>query len=485
MDENILVLTVLCGSLPLFLGSLAIVGWFTHTPPLVQLHPKLTPMQFNTALGFLGCGLSLVFLGLSEIHGVRIASLLILIIGVLTLVQYLGKFDFGLDQFFLRHYITVGTSHPGRMAPNTALCFILTALALTLNTSLHPSPSQLFVAEVLGASIFSLGMIACLGYLLHLPFAYGWGNFTKMALPTAIGFACLGFGILGYSSGIHVFSDSSKYSDTTVMVFLIGILGAVFLTLGTYIFLGNREGFVSWGHLVGDLGKRFQDLEEKEGKIHDSRETLRNLDHRYQQVREAERIRIAREFHDELGQTLIVIKFGLFSLKAKLGNNLASYQAKIQELERTVDKAVQSVQTLCLGLRTPILDSYELPDAMECHSLDFERRTGIHCNLSLAKENIRLHQSQVEGLLRVFQEALTNIARHAHATHIQVNLRLNHGHVDLFIHDNGVGITQSQIENSRSLGLIGMQERILHLGGVMDIQGVPGRGTRLHFRIPL
>jgi len=121
---------------------------------------------------------------------------------------------------------------------------------------------------------------------------------------------------------------------------------------------------------------------------------------------------------------------------------------------------------------------------MEWQAQDFEKRTSIHCVMCFAPEPIRLDQSQTVGMFRVFQETLSNVMRHAKATAIQIGLTQYHEFVELVVKDNGIGITSAQIEDSQSLGLIGMRERILHLGGTMTVQSWTNQGTEIQFRIP-
>lgn len=173
------------------LGGMVIVGWYVKSPTLLQIHPSFAPMQYNTALGFLLCGLGLLAHEFSRPRTITILGALAATIGGLTLVEYGVGMNLGLDELFMKHDITVSTSHPGRMAPNTALCFLLTGTALAFMrkvTAIHRRSTGLAVA---GALVAALGAVAFFGYLSQLETAYGWGNLTRMALHTSAGFFLL------------------------------------------------------------------------------------------------------------------------------------------------------------------------------------------------------------------------------------------------------------------------------------------------------
>ncbi len=179
------------------LGLAVMYGWFTHNTELIQVNAVFVPMQFNTALGFLFSGLGLFSLVSRMAQKKRIllvtgaASFLL---GLFTLSQYIFGIELHIDQLFIAHYIDLNSSHPGRMAPNTALCFTLCGLSLLLSYSNKFAKHKQAIAGNLGAVIFSLGIVALGGYLTGIETAYGWGALTKMAVHTSIGFIVLGIG---------------------------------------------------------------------------------------------------------------------------------------------------------------------------------------------------------------------------------------------------------------------------------------------------
>jgi hypothetical protein len=152
------------GVTALLLGLIVIVGWCMGNRTLVQVLPGFAPMQFNTALGFVLCGVALLSLAFGQDRWAAILGALIAMIGMLTLLEYVGDVDLGIDELLMKHDITTGTSHPGRMAPNTAVCFTLTGLWVVIPV-FHFLPShRAFVRVVLASFTLGLAVVALAGY---------------------------------------------------------------------------------------------------------------------------------------------------------------------------------------------------------------------------------------------------------------------------------------------------------------------------------
>jgi diguanylate cyclase (GGDEF)-like protein len=184
---------IIIGALSLIiLGLIVICGWYFALPTLIQIYPDFVPMQFNTALGFVLIGLALICLNYSYYLASKILGLLVLLLGGITLIQYWFDLNLGLDELLMKHYIVTATSHPGRMAPNTAFNFSLTGLAIALISWKKPKLKQLFQSSILGSLIIGLATVAFLGYITKIETAYGWGKLTQMALHTSIGFIIVG-----------------------------------------------------------------------------------------------------------------------------------------------------------------------------------------------------------------------------------------------------------------------------------------------------
>jgi signal transduction histidine kinase len=212
---------------------------------------------------------------------------------------------------------------------------------------------------------------------------------------------------------------------------------------------------------------------------------LRSFAAGLQSVREDERARIAREIHDELGQACTAIKMDLAWIRRKATKRQAGLQSKAAAAIQVVDDMIVALRRIAVELRPRTLDDLGLAAAMEWQAQEFESRTGIRCCLTLPKEGIALDSERSTAVFRIFQESLTNVARHAQATRVDAGLETKAGQLIFQVHDNGKGFNLDEAWARRSLGLVGMRERAALLDGELKIQGVPGTGTTVILRIPL
>ena len=224
-----------------------------------------------------------------------------------------------------------------------------------------------------------------------------------------------------------------------------------------------------------------------EDALRASEQQLRALSVRLRSAREEEGTRIAREIHDELGGSLTGLKWDLERLEQLLANpnNVSAAQDRIKPLIGIIDATIDTVRRISSELRPGILDDLGLIAAIEWQTQQFTDRTGIKCSCVVAPDTIDLGQEQGTAIFRVFQEILTNVLRHAEATSVEVKLYQETGCFVLEVKDNGRGITGQQKTNVRSLGLLGMQERLHLLGGCVDIEGAAGQGTRVKVCVPI
>jgi len=242
--------------------------------------------------------------------------------------------------------------------------------------------------------------------------------------------------------------------------------------------------------LVPSVHRALREAEERaerrhaEEKLRQSHEQLRALSVHLQHVREEERIRIAREVHDELGQALTGLKLQLTWLAGRLPKGLAVLQKKMHGLAGVIDEIIQAVRRIATELRPGLLDTAGLPAALEWQTSEFQKQTGIQCRVTVAIRDTILNQDLNTAFFRIFQETLTNIIRHAHATKVDVRLAETGEHFILEVKDNGRGISENEIQNTKSIGLIGMSERAALLGGEVRWRGEPGKGTTVSVRIP-
>jgi signal transduction histidine kinase/DNA-binding response OmpR family regulator len=184
------------GALTTLLGVVVIIGWQTNNVTLVQVLPTFVPMQYNTALGFVMCGLGLLLIVFDRNRFAVPVGALATLIGSATLLQYIFGLNFGIDQLFHDHDITVKTSHPGRMAPNTAVCFTLFGLAIVARATLRRPRVRSSTSVLLSSLALAFGIVALAGYFGGLETAYGWGWLTRMAIHTSFGFCIVSLGFL-------------------------------------------------------------------------------------------------------------------------------------------------------------------------------------------------------------------------------------------------------------------------------------------------
>ena len=188
-------LAIVAGGCASLLGLAVVVGWIFNQPTLVQVVPSFVPMPLNVAIGFILCGLAVIAFVLPRTRlglGLAVAAISL---GTLTLLQYALGVSLGIDQLFLTHYLGEKTAYPGRMAPVSAVGFVLIGLALLLiYTSDRNRWAPLQIA-VVGVMVFSIGLVACFGYLMEVSAAFWWSRATQMAIHTSLGFMGLGVGL--------------------------------------------------------------------------------------------------------------------------------------------------------------------------------------------------------------------------------------------------------------------------------------------------
>jgi len=236
------------------------------------------------------------------------------------------------------------------------------------------------------------------------------------------------------------------------------------------------------GHIGTHLG-RIIEKKRAEEKMELSREKLRNLYHRLEMVREEERTRIAREFHDELAQVLTTLKMELSLLHKKLGDNQPALQKNTHLMLDVIDATIPAVKQLILDLRPPVLDNLGLQEAIRWQGKEFENRMRINCEFDLTEQELSLDPARSTTLFRIFQETLVNVARHAQAKKVLVKLSSKNNIVTLRVQDDGVGIQPDQISDSHSLGILGIQERVRVWGGSVEFEGSPQKGTTVSVQI--
>ncbi|MGH8070339.1 MAG: ATP-binding protein [Candidatus Entotheonellia bacterium] len=239
--------------------------------------------------------------------------------------------------------------------------------------------------------------------------------------------------------------------------------------------------------LLRDISERKaaqQETKQAEQAVQQSREQLRALTMHLQNQQEEERLHIAREIHDELAQTLTVLKIDVAWLSHRLAASDASCHLRLCEMATMLDTLVNAVRRIGTELRPHILDDLGLTAAIEWQLQEVCKRTGMAHQLELPAEEIPLGQAQTTAIFRIFQEALTNVLRHAAANKVSVRLVQQPDALILQVVDNGRGITPEQLAARHSLGLLSMRERAHLWGGEVTIEGKPGQGTIVSVRMP-
>ena len=206
---------------------------------------------------------------------------------------------------------------------------------------------------------------------------------------------------------------------------------------------------------------------------------------RIESVREQERRIISREIHDELGQTLTALKFDASWIRGKLSNLQPALADRLAEMSAMIDNTIQAIREIATRLRPDILDKLGLAAAMEWQLQDFRKRTGIQYHLTADPLSIHLDEQQATTLFRILQESLANVARHSHATRVHIDLEQPAGEVFLRVEDDGDGIDNEKIFDTQSLGLLGMRERAVALGGNVTVERNLNRGTTLTAHLPI
>lgn len=221
-----------------------------------------------------------------------------------------------------------------------------------------------------------------------------------------------------------------------------------------------------------------------EEQLRQSHEQLRALSIYLQYVREEERIRIAREVHDELGQALTGLKLQLTWLASKLPKTLRLLHERAKSMSESIDETIHTVCRIATELRPGILDTAGLLAALEWQAHEFQNQTGIECRVKTSIRETLWDQDLNTAFFRIYQETLTNIIRHANATRVQVHFSEADGYLVLEVKDNGRGISNAEINNTKSIGLLGMRERAALLNGEVRVSGQKGQGTTIMVRIP-
>jgi PAS domain S-box-containing protein len=268
-----------------------------------------------------------------------------------------------------------------------------------------------------------------------------------------------------------------------------------------YIDFNGKPGWMQWESRpwrkpdgeIGGLILFTQVITERklaETELRASEDRLRALSAKMQSAREEEGTRIAREIHDELGGSLTGLKWDLESIETKLlaanGNStIADIRRQIGAISGRIESTINTVRRISSELRPGVLDDLGLVAAIEWQAQQFQKRTGLKVHWESELDTVEVSRDAATAVFRIFQEVLTNVLRHSQASNIHVRLLQHSHHLELKVVDDGRGITEAEKQNTESLGLLGMKERALLVGGEVSVTGSSEKGTTVVVTVPL
>jgi len=254
-----------------------------------------------------------------------------------------------------------------------------------------------------------------------------------------------------------------------------------------YLEMSGTPLFARSGELIGFRGIN-RDITVRrilESELRVSHEKMKALTAKLEDVREEERTHISRELHDELGQVLTGLKIDLTWLAKRLPEEPRPLLEKANAMRGQIDSIIEYIRRIATQLRPKLLDDFGFVEAIEWLISDFRERTAIRCRFRSNMQHMSIDPKASTIIFRLIQETLTNIMRHSGASSVSIDMKKTAARLVIQVKDNGVGINENDMKATRSLGILGMRERVSILNGTLKIEGAPGKGTRIKISIPV
>ncbi len=504
-------------------AAVILTGWVFDIRDYLIVIPHLSPMNPITATLFILLYFSLRLIKGNNAGWKRVAgkgfALFIIIISVARYSDFRFGTNLQWDTILLHQRVlrVIPDALYSRMSPVISLCFIVGStclFGLDYESKKKHMPAQ-----------YGALLIALTGFTGLLTFIYSFNAFSGslkyviMALPTAIGAVLIGLSLLFVHPDKGLMRKFTSNLAGGVMarrvipfvIILPVIFGVVrlylnwsqintneaWLTVGVLAVILSLLVFTSYvTRLLNRRDKKVIEADdalrrvnaELEENVRIRTKELRSLLEHVQKSREEERKYIAREIHDDLGQRLTAVKMQASMLIKKLqeGNANTEYLiAELREQHEEIINSIKSVKQIATDLRPEILDHLGILEAVKWQAQQFENSTGVRCEVEHREENLDLRPLLASTVYRIVQESLTNVARHSRASHVMISIESASEQLLLRIKDDGRGIKESELQDGKSFGLIGMRERIHILKGKLSITGEPNKGTTVSAEIPL
>ncbi len=496
-------------------------SWLLNTPILRHELPSLTAAHAISSAFFIFLDLSVLTLYYRKPTAWHtLLWALVFIANGIVILEYLTPEELPFAEYFRFLDPAENTS---KISPNGALCMWALSLGAWLIAWGKDTWVRIGQACCLAAAL--VASLALIGHAYTIEALYGVGDYTALSVPGAIAYLTLAISILFVKPEKGVVRIVVTRSAAGVMtrrlygpVFLLppllGLIALVSVEIWNWydmpfgIALFAIACMLLLGAIVAATSVRLERIdlsraraEEQLGRtiteLEASRKQLRELSAHIQEVQEDERLRIARDLHDELGQSLTALKMDVALVRNSLPTapdaasapNNGTHSEPLLSLRRMdsmlslVNSTIRSVQRISSELRPSLLDDLGLAAAIEWKAREFEERSGVAVSVDV--DDVSLEHHRAIAIFRIFQETLTNIARHARAKNASVSLHHTNASLELLVRDDGMGFDSETPSSTPSLGLIGMRERAELAGGTLRLQSTPGRGTTVVLEIPL